>query len=104
MASTWAKRPDSIYVTKKSGEVICLSRGDCISYDGRESGVKIANFVGGDDGPICMEYVPWRGDHWASPKFSLRGNQRCIICYPTGYSNYGQHINWDSVVHVAQLG
>ena len=104
MATIWDKRPDSIYLTKKSGDVICLSRGDCISFDGRECGVKIEKFVGGEDGPIGMEYLPWRGDHWASPTISLRGNPRIIICYPTGYPNYGQHINWESVVHVAQLG
>jgi len=50
-------------------------------------------------GPHGITYLPWRDDEkrFASMSFTIRGNQRFIICYPTGLNHYGQHINWELV-------
>lgn len=52
-----------------------------------------------DIGPRGITYLPWREDErrFASMSYSMRGNQRFIICYPVGINNYGQHIDWDLV-------
>ncbi len=50
-------------------------------------------------GPLGITYLPWRDDEnrFASVSYTMRGNQRFIICYPVGISHYGQHINWDLI-------
>jgi hypothetical protein len=95
---TWDNYPKSIQVHTKSNNII-LKIGDCIIYDTREYPVRIDKFAGKDDapGPMGFEYLPWRGDRWATPTFGLRGNPRFIICPPTGLPHYGQHINWDTL-------
>ena len=97
MTSTWHVQGESILLTKTNGSII-IKVGDFIVYAGHELGVKVDSFLGEADGPVGMEYTPWRGDHWAARAgFSMRGNPRTIICFPTGYTHYGLHINWDSV-------
>jgi hypothetical protein len=88
----------SIRICKKKSYLI-LKIGDFISYWGREEGVKITGFTGydNDPGPIGFEYLPWYGDRFATPIFSMRGNPRHIIAYPTGLPKYGEHINWYSI-------
>ena len=94
---TWDNYPNSIQVHTKANNII-LKIGDCIIYSTREYPVRIDKFAGKDDvGPIGFEYLPWRGDRWATPTFGLRGNPRFIICPPTGLPHYGQHIDWDSI-------
>jgi len=88
----WYEYPNSI---KFNNTIIQL--GDCIIYKGRELPVRIDRFCGNEEGPMGFEFLPWRGEKWATPTFSLRGNPRFIICPPTGLSHYGQHIEWDSV-------
>ena len=89
---------NAIVVTKHNGTTLIIQVGDSITYTGRELGVKVELFVGGE-GPIGMEYLPFREDgRFATPVFSMRGNPHFIICRPTGLSHYGQHIDWDSVL------
>jgi len=92
----WHVRPTSIVVKTSKGELI-LKEGDFITFKGRELGVKIEKFVGDDDGPYGFEFLPWRGDRWATRQYSMRGNPRFIVCYPNGYSKYGQHIDYETV-------
>lgn len=94
----WEIPYKSIRICKKKGYLI-LKINDCISYWGREEGVKITKFTGYDDspGPIGFEYLPWRGNRYATSIISLRGNPRHVIAYPTGLPKYGEHINWNSI-------
>jgi hypothetical protein len=50
-------------------------------------------------GPLGITYLPWREDEkrFASMSYTIRGNQRFIICYPVGITHYGQHVDWDLV-------
>jgi hypothetical protein len=91
----WKEYPNSIIIDNN----IILKIGDCIIYKSRELPVRIDKFLGKDDdpGPIGFEYLPWRGDRWGTPTFSLRGNPRFIICPPTGLPHYGQHIEWNTI-------
>jgi hypothetical protein len=95
----WEVPLESICICKKNGDKLILKKDDIISFYHRESGVKITNFTGHADkpGPIGLEYLPWRGNRWASPIITLRGNPRHIIAYPTGMPHYGEHIKWYSV-------
>ena len=92
----WHVRPTSIRVATKKGELI-VNQHDFITFAGRETGVRVEKFVGDDDGPYGFEYLPWRGDRWATPTMTLKGNPRFIVCYPNGYSKFGQHIDWETV-------
>lgn len=89
---------NSIVLKKDNGSTLIIKKGDFITYAGREMGVKVLSFIGNDPkGPIGMDYLPWRGDRWATPQFSLRGSTRVIICYPVGIPHFGQHIDWNTV-------
>ena len=90
----WHEYPNSIQINNT-----ILKIGDCIIYKSRELPVRIDRFVGNKDepGPMGFEFLPWRGDRWATPTYGLRGNPRFIICPPTGLPHYGQHIDWDTV-------
>lgn len=46
-----------------------------------------------------MTYLPWREDEkrFASFSWSMRGDSRFIVCYPTGRNTQGQHIDWNKV-------
>ena len=50
-------------------------------------------------GPRGITYLPWRYDEkrFATMSYTMRGNQRFIVCYPVGIRHFGQHINWDLV-------
>ena len=95
----WDIPLESICFLKKNGHKLILKKGDFISFWGLETGVKITKFTGQSDepGPIGMEYLPWRGNRWATPVMTLRGNPRHIIAYPTGLQHYGEHIKWYTV-------
>lgn len=94
----WEVPLKSIRIIKKKSHLI-LQQGDFISFWGHEEGVKITKFTGhaNSPGPIGFEYLPWWSDRWAETLFSLRGNPRHIIAYPTGLEHYGQHIHWYSI-------
>ena len=94
----WYVQPTSIILTKCDGSTLIINKGQFIEFEGRETGLRVDSFIGNDpEGPIGMEYLPWRGDRWATPMFGLRGNPRFIICYPIGNPHYGQHIDWNTV-------
>ena len=90
----WHEYPNSVQMNNT-----ILKIGDCIIYKSRELPVRIDRFVGKDDepGPLGFEFLPWRGDRWATIAFGLRGNPRFIICPPVGLPHYGQHIDWDTI-------
>jgi len=97
MTCAWHEYPNSVVLTKES-ERLLLRVGDFILYDGRELPVRIESFTGRDkEGPMGMTYLPWRGDRWARPLCSMRGDPRHIICIPVGLPHFGQHIQWQSV-------
>jgi hypothetical protein len=93
----WHIKPESIQHTNKNGDVLILKVGQFITYEGRLDDVRIEEFTYSNSGPIGFIYLPWRGERWGTPAISLRGNPRHVICYPHGYSHYGQHINWETV-------
>ena len=90
----WHEYPNSVKINNT-----ILKIGDCIIYKSRELPVRIDRFIGNKDdpGPMGFEFLPWRGDRWATPTYGLRGNPRFIICPPSGLPHYGQHIDWDTV-------
>jgi len=90
----WHEYPNSVQMNNT-----ILKIGDCIIYKSRELPVRIDRFIGNKDqeGPMGFEFLPWRGDRWATPTYGMRGNPRFIICPPTGLPHYGQHIDWNTV-------
>jgi hypothetical protein len=97
---TWNNYPNSVNVQTKENNII-LKLGDCIIYKSRELPVRIDRFCGNEEGPMGFEFLPWRGERWATPLFGLRGNIRFIICPPSGLPHYGQHIDWNTLKNVA---
>jgi hypothetical protein len=94
---SWHEYLNSIQFQQNNNTII-LKLGDCIIYKSRELPVRIDRFIGDDEaGPMGFEFLPWRGDRWATLAFGLRGNPRFIICPPVGLSHYGQHIDWDTI-------
>jgi hypothetical protein len=96
MTTVWHEYPTSVLHTKRNGETLILKVGDCITYEGRELPVRIESFTGTSE-VIGFTYLPWRGTRWATPAFGMRGDARHMICYPSGLTHYGQHMNWESV-------
>jgi len=75
---------------------ILLQSNDHIAFDvgdRKYERVKI-NFIGTftELGPRGFTYLPWRGDRWAKPVVTLRGDVRFVICFPAGAPHYGQHM------------
>ena len=94
----WHVQPTSILLTKGDGSTLIINIGQFIEFEGREMGLRVESFKGTHiEGPIGMEYLPWRSDRWATPMFGIRGNPRFIICPPIGIQHYGQHIDWNTV-------
>lgn len=101
MTSTWNNTSRTeILLTKTDGSTVILQKGDFISYEGHELGVRIESLCGREEGPIGITYLPWRGTRWATPQFSFRGDARFLICRPTGLPHFGIHPNWDTVVKI----
>ena len=96
MTTVWHNAPTSVLHTKRNGNKLILNVGDCILYEGRDLPVRIEKFTG-DKEVMGFIYLPWRGERWATPVFSMRGDARHMICYPWGLEHYGQHMNWESV-------
>ena len=87
----WDVPLESICICKRNGKKLILKKDDIISFHHCDSFVKITKFTGykDDPGPMGLEYLPWMGNRWATP--------RHIIAYPTGIQHYGEHINWYSI-------
>ena len=97
--------------TEHSGDISnsnsILRVGDFITYTGRPDGARIEAFVVKPTdlcGPMGMTYLPWRAaeQRWATPRFTMKGNDFFIICYPVGLPHYGTHIDWRTV-HISVL-
>jgi hypothetical protein len=94
---SWLEMGKSVHV-KTAEHCVDFGVKQFITFEGHPLGVRIEEFFGSDqEGPKGFTYLPWRGDRWGTPVFSLRGNGRFVICPPMGMSHYGLHINWDSV-------
>jgi hypothetical protein len=75
---------------------ILLQSGDHVAMEvgnRQYERVKI-NFIGRltELGPRGFTYLPWRGDRWATPVVTLRGDVRFAICFPSGAPHYGRHM------------
>jgi hypothetical protein len=94
---SWLETGKMVHV-RAGGKSVAFSVGQFITFEGHPLGVRVEEFFGRDaEGPKGFTYLPWRGDRWGTPKFSLRGNPRFVICPPVGMPHYGLHINWESV-------
>ena len=120
----WTDHTKTSFTFKNnSNEVNTFSRGTWLRLPGRDDKVMIDNIIQPyyseseknyllttykynkqnidniEKGPIGITYLPWRYDEnrFAKVLYNIRGNQRFIICYPTGINNCGIHINWDIV-------
>ena len=95
------KNRNSFILHKTDGSTLHIKIGDWIKVPGRDDAVMIDSIVYPrdivEDGPRGITYLPWRYDekHFASIKWTIKGNQRYIICYPCGRRHYGGHIDWD---------
>lgn len=105
---TWLNPDDftAIKVERPSG-TIELRVNDFITYEGRPDGLIIKQFISNATdlrGPIGMTFLPWRKaeGRWGTPRFTMKGNDHFIICYPVGLQHYGTHINWDTVALASQ--
>jgi len=90
-----------LYKNAEDPSPLELKPNDFIYWDGRDSGAKIVDVIGclEEEGPRGFTYLPWREEgRWATPVFSLRGNARVIICYPTGGIHYGQHVPLHTII------
>lgn len=100
MTCTWNVMCESIILSKSDGTQMHLKIGDFIKFE-KTQGIRIESFTGNDPkGPIGMIYLPWRGDRWATPQFSMNGDPRHIICWPMGLPHYGLHHSWNTVEFV----
>jgi hypothetical protein len=103
--SVFWKDPDdktTVILTKSNNEILTLSVGDFITYEGRPEGARIEGFTQKSSdprGPIGMIYLPWRPlkNCWATKVWTFKGDPRHIIASPVGYIHYGEHLNWDTV-------
>jgi hypothetical protein len=118
---------DSVLLEKTTGEVVefqCdfeefhgqprYSARSCVSINFAEHGKvypkckvmfigKGTRYIEAEEGPRGFIYTPWRPEkdgvpaHWATPKISLRGDARFVICFPTGMRHYGIILNADNM-------
>ena len=99
MTTTWnttAGEDCDILLTKADGTTQVLHVGDCIKYEGRDC-VKITRIVGKNQ-PIGINYLPWRGDRWATPIMHLfQGDMRRLICPGHREYVYEEHTDWEKV-------
>ena len=89
----WEEFGKSIRCTNKETDHTTLFKlGDIICGDNKNPLI-ITEFTGNDpNGPIGMCYIPVK-HRWSRTKFKQ------IICYPTGISHVGQHIDWSTIIH-----
>lgn len=105
------KEKDEFQLFKRDGTSLTIKKGTWISLPGRPDGDKvvIVNKIYSLDkrrpeaanacGPCGISYLPWRPNknEFATPAFSMKGDERFIVCYPSGRNTYGAHIVWDNV-------
>lgn len=92
---------DAFVLHKSNKSQMIIKKGDWIKIPGRNDKVIIDDIIqssgGLNSGPIGITYLPWRYDDccFATKSFSIKGNNRLVICYPCGINHYGIHIDWD---------
>jgi len=92
---------DSFILHKTDGSTLHVKKGDWVKFLGRDDVVIIDSIVApdltNDVGPRGITYLPWRYNEqrFATPSWSIKGNTRFIVCYPSGRNHYGLHIDWD---------
>ena len=92
--SDFGKKRFLLYRSEGDTDPLELGPGDTITWEGRTDYSKIADVAGHENsvGPMGFSYLPYRDGRWAKFAFSLRGDARFVICYPTGTPHYGLHI------------
>lgn len=97
-SAQWEEWPSSVRIDV-SGKTFVLKVGDCFTYDGRDGIVRLEEFVGNEAEVRGMNYLPWRGDRWATPAFYVfGGNARFIKLPPTSKAwNKGESIDLESI-------
>jgi hypothetical protein len=93
--SDFGKKRFFLYRSEGDTDPLELGPGDTITWEGRPDYSKIAHVAGHGNsvGPMGFSYLPYREEgRWARGAFSLRGDARFVICYPTGTPHYGLHI------------
>ena len=105
----WKEAPNSVQIRKPNGQILELSVGNLISIKEQRSDrniyFKIDAFVGDQNeiGPVCFDYREFDiiNKCFIKSPFSLKmGNKSWIICYPSGITKYGYHLNsneWCSI-------
>lgn len=94
-------KKDSFILHKTNGTTLHVKKGDWIKIPGRDDVVLLDSIVKPDTlsvaGPLGITYLPWRYDEkrFATFSWSIKGNSRFIICYPSGRNHFGGHIDWD---------
>ena len=106
----WKDAPNSVTIKKPNGEIIDMEVGNFISIrdslSGKEVFFKIDAFYGSENdiGPISFDYreVDTKNKCFFETPFCFKmGSKTFIICYPSGISKYGYHLNndeWSSIV------
>lgn len=107
--SVWTnEKKDEYQYYKRDGTSITITVGTWLLLPGRTDRVivdKLYSLQGkksksnDTSGPCGITYLPWRENEnrFANLSFSMRGNDRFIVCYPEGRDTYGTHIDWDKV-------
>lgn len=107
--SVWTNNEkDAFQYYKPDGTSITITVGTWLSLPGRLDKVivdKIYKLQGkiyehiDNCGPCGFSYLPWRENEkrFATPSFSMRGNDRFIVCYPAGRDTFGGHIDWSKL-------
>ena len=100
-STTWTdEKKTAVRLKKLDGTELVFRQGDFVTFKGREDGVKIIEirYRTNDPGPAGFEYLPWRVDEqrWATRIITFSRQPRFVVCYPSGITTCGQHINWES--------
>jgi len=92
--SDFSKKRFFIYKSDEDTDPVELGVGDTITWEGRSDFSKVTGVAGhaSSIGPIGFSYLPYREGRWARGSFTLRGDARFVICYPTGAPHYGIHL------------
>jgi len=96
------KQQEKSFILYKSNDTILhVKKGDWVKIPGRDDKCIIDSINGVDrdnlPGPLGITYLPWRYNEqrFADVSWSMKGNRRFIICYPSGRIHFGGHIDWD---------
>jgi hypothetical protein len=85
----WSSWPKAVRIDV-SGKVISLCVGDCFTYKGRNGIVRVEKFSGNEAEVRGIVYLPWRGDRWATPRYTVFGSSTRFIKLPPASKAYNQ--------------